>query len=88
MQRFVIVTPNSDTLLKRHAGFYTFPEQPITDGQPGTSAIAPEQMNRSQRSSSRFTRNLQTRDIAAFVTSWNAIMAYMSMTSVFCGFAG
>ena len=74
MQRFVTVTQSLDTLLKLHAGFFMFPEQPITGGQPGASAIAPEKMNRSQRSLSRFTRNLPTRATAAFVTIWNAIM--------------
>ena len=74
MQRFVTVTQSLDTLLKPPAGFFMFPEQLITGGQPGASAIAPEKMNRLQRSLSRFTKNLRTRATAAFVTIWNAIM--------------
>lgn len=77
MQRFVTATLNLETLLRLHAGFFTFPERPITGGHPGASAIAPEQTHRLQRSLSRFTRNLLTRAIAAFVMIWSVTMTYL-----------
>ena len=88
MQQFVTAMPNSDILLKLPAGFFMFPEQPITGGQPGALAIAPEQMNRLRKSLSRFMMNFPIKDIVAFGTIWNAIMASVPMTSAFCGFAG
>ena len=74
MQQFVTVAQSLDTLLRLHAGSFMFLERLITGGQPVVSAIAPEQMNRSQRSLSRFTKNLPTRATAVFVMSWHAIM--------------